>query len=94
MSTTDRIRRKVRDRDYYLSAHAEEEMADDNFERRDIEHAMLRGVVEKRLTDDLRGVRYRVEGPALDGRLMHVVCRYRDLGDLIVITVYEIGAES
>ena len=33
VSAIDRIRQKVRDRDYYLSSHAEEEMVDDGFER-------------------------------------------------------------
>lgn len=39
MSTIERIRRKILDRDYYLSSHAEEEMADDGFERTDLKDA-------------------------------------------------------
>jgi hypothetical protein len=30
MSLIESIRRKIRDHDYFLSAHAEEEMAEDN----------------------------------------------------------------
>jgi hypothetical protein len=60
----------------------------DQLERSDIENAILRGKVEKRLTKDLRGTRYRLEGPARDGRLIHVVCRFNENRTLIIITVY------
>ena len=89
MSVIDRIRDKIRTRDYYLSSHAEEELADDGFERADLENAILQGFVEKKLTHDPRGTRYRVEGPANDGRLIHALCRFKETGPLIVITAYE-----
>lgn len=89
MSVIEKIRHKVQSRDYYLSSHAEEEMAEDSFERLDVENAILRGFVQKKLTHDPRGTRYRVEGPAHDGRLMHVLCRLNEAGALIIITVYE-----
>ena len=90
MTTLSRIRQKVIDRDYYLSSHAEEEMADDRLERKDIENAILRGKVDKKMTRDVRGTRYRIAGPAEDGRLVHVVCRFKEVGDLIIITVYAV----
>jgi hypothetical protein len=89
MSAIRRVRAKILARDYYLSSHAEEEMADDGFERSDVENAIINGVVEKKLTRDPRGTRYRVEGPANDGRLMHTLCRFSETGPLIIITVYE-----
>ncbi len=88
MSTIERIRQQIRDREYFMSSHAEEEMAEDAFERPDVENAILRGTVDKKLTRDPRGTRYRIEGPALDGRWMHVICRFRETGDLIIIAVY------
>ena len=84
------MRQKVIDRDYYLSSHAEEEMADDRLERKDIENAILRGKVDKRMTRDVRGTRYRIAGPAEDGRLVHVVCRFKEVRGLIIITVYTV----
>jgi len=63
-------------------------MLDDDLERKDVEHAILNGRIESKLTHDSRGIRYRIEGPALDGRLIHVVCRFRDSDSLIIITVY------
>lgn len=88
MSTLHQIRQRIISRDYFLSSHAEEEMLDDNLERRDVEHAILNGRIESKLTHDLRGTRYRIEGPARDGRLIQVVCRFRDIDSLIIITVY------
>ena len=87
MTTLSRIRQKVIDRQYYLSTRAEEEMADDALERRDLENAILRGKIDKKMTRDVRGTRYRIAGPAEDGRLVNVVCRFREVGDLIIITV-------
>ena len=71
-----------------MSSHAEEEMLDDNLERKDVENAILKGRIEKKMTHDERGARYRIEGPARDGRLIHVVCRFREHANLIIITVY------
>ena len=51
-----RIRRRIRARDYYLSSHAEEEMIDDDLDRFDVEHAILHGIVQKKLTQDVRGL--------------------------------------
>jgi hypothetical protein len=94
MTTLSRIRQKVTSRDYYLSSHAEEEMADDRLERSDIEQAILRGKIDKKLAQDVRGTRYRIAGPVADGRLVHVVCRFKEVGGLIIITVYTVkGAQ-
>ena len=89
MSTIERIRKKIINRNYYLSSHAEEEMANDNFERRDLENSILKGYIIKKMTHDPRGTRYKIEGPALDNRIMHSLCRFSELGPLIIITVYK-----
>jgi len=86
--TIQEIRQRIINRDYYLSSHAEEEMLDDNLERKDIENAILKGRIEKKLTHDIRGTRYRIEGIAQDGRLIHVICRFKESMSLIIITVY------
>lgn len=89
-----RIRQKIIDRAYYLSSHAEEEMLDDLLERDDVENALLKGRMQKKLSEDMRGVRYRIEGPAKDGRLIHVICRFREDANLVIITVYALAEES
>jgi hypothetical protein len=88
MSRIERLRRKIRERAYLLSGHAEEEMLADNLEREDVEHAIIEGFVAQRYTGDARGTRYRIEGPARDGTMICVVCRFRLEGDLILITVF------
>jgi len=88
MTIIQRIRQKVIDRRYYLSSHAEEEMLNDDLDRIDIENAILKGYIEKRMTQDIRGTRYRLEGPALDGRLIHLLCRFKENANMILITVY------
>ena len=93
MATLQRIRRRIIDREYYLSSHAEDEMLDDKLERLDIENAILKGRIEKKLTRDRRGTRYRIEGPTLDDRMIHVVCRFTDAADLVMVTVYALMEE-
>ncbi len=90
MARIQKIRQKIIDRDYYISAHAEDEMLNDELERSDIENAILKGKIEKKLTEDIRGTRYRIEGPAKDGRLVHIICRFKEDESLIIITVYEL----
>ena len=65
-------------------------MTDDRLERKDIENAILLGKVDKRMTRDVRGTRYRIAGPAEDGRLVHVVCRFKEVRGLTIITVYTV----
>ncbi len=88
MNILQKIRQKIIDRDYYISSHAEEEMLDDDLERNDLEFAILNGRIEKRMTQDIRGTRYRIEGPAEDGRAIHVLCRFHEEFNLLIITVY------
>lgn len=90
MGRIRRIRQKIIDRAYYLSSHAEEEMLDDGLTRDDIENAILNGRIEKKLSEDVRGTRYRIEGRASDGRLIHVICRFNEDADVIIIIVYAV----
>jgi hypothetical protein len=88
MSTIQRIRQKVIRKDYYLSWHAEEEMLNDYLAHNDIENAILKGRIERKLTKDIRGTHHRIESPARDGRIIHVICRLKEDGNLIIITAY------
>ena len=88
MSNIKKIQQRIIDRDYFISSHAEEEMLDDDLERKDVENAILKGKINKKMTHDERGTRYRIEGPTRDGRLIHVICRYRENTNLLIITVY------
>ncbi|MBF0397352.1 MAG: DUF4258 domain-containing protein [Desulfobacterales bacterium] len=83
-----KIKQMIIDKEYYISSHAEEELFDDDLERKDIEYAILNGEIDKKMTKDIRGTRYRIEGHARDGRLIHVICRFKEDLNLIIITVY------
>jgi len=63
-------------------------MTDDHLERADIVNAILKGRIERKLTYDIRGTRYRIEGPARNGRKVHVICRFKEDGNLIIIAAY------
>jgi hypothetical protein len=88
MGILKRIQQKIIDRAYYLSSHAEEEMWADDLERKDIENAILSGRIEMKMTYDIRGTRYRIKGKTIDGRLIHIICRFKENNDLVIITVY------
>jgi len=93
MSKIQKLRQKIIDKDYYISSHAEDEMLDDKLERADIKKAILKGKIVKKFTEDVRGTRYRIEGPARDDRIIHIICRYGEDGSLIIITAYALTEE-
>ena len=78
-----------------MTAHAMEEMAEENLDILDIEQAMLVGKVARLEKGDLRGTKYVVEGVAVDGQTpVGVVGRFTTAERYLIITVYEItGAE-
>jgi hypothetical protein len=68
-------------------------MLDDELARDDVENAILHGRIEKKLLEDVRGTRYRIEGLAKNGRPIHVICRFKEDANLIIITVYALQEE-
>lgn len=90
-SRIERIRQKIRLRQYDMSAHAMEEMAEDGLDILDVEAAILNGRITRIDKDDPRGSRYVVEGLALDRTtLAGVAGRFTGDGRYLIITVYDI----
>lgn len=89
-----RLRRAIREGKYFVSAHADEEMYEDNLEPEDVERIILRGRMRRKLTHDLRGTRFEVAGKALDGRKACVICRLLDDGCALVVTAYVMGGRE
>ncbi len=86
------IRVKTRLKEYDITAHATEEMAEDNLDILDVEHAILTGDVARIEKDDPRGTKYVVEGVAVDGQTtVGVVGRFTSSGRYLIITIYEIS---
>lgn len=88
-SDINRIREKIRLRQYDMSAHAMEEMAEDFLTILDVEEAALNGQVIRVEKDDLRGTKYVVVGTALDQQTsVGIVGRFASSGRYLIITVY------
>jgi hypothetical protein len=85
------IREKIRLRQYDMSAHAMEEMAEDFLTIMDVEKAVLNGQVIRVEKDDPRGAKYIIVGTALDQQTpIGVVGRFSSTGRYLIITVYEV----
>ena len=82
------IQRKVVRNFFQVTEHALDEMRKDLLSLVDVKQALRRGKIVQRFTHDPRGTRYRITGPAGDGREINVICRILDSGELRIITVY------
>jgi Domain of unknown function (DUF4258) len=89
-SWIERIREKIRLRQYDMTAHATEEMAEDDLSIIDIEHAVLTGRVVQIQRDDPRGNKYLIEGTTTDdATLAGVVGRFLGSDRYLIVTVYK-----
>ncbi|HEY2380458.1 MAG TPA: DUF4258 domain-containing protein [Terriglobia bacterium] len=70
--------------------HFLEEMANDNLDFLDIEMIVANGRIHRRFTKDIRGPRYEIIGPSVDGRAIAVVCRIKETGLVLLITTYAV----
>jgi uncharacterized DUF497 family protein len=83
------MREKIRTRQYVMTIHAEEEMADDNLSIFDVEHVVLTGsVIERQKDQDTAERKYLVEGGTIAGDLAVVVAKISITGKLVIISVY------
>jgi hypothetical protein len=74
-----------------MTAHAADEMAEDDLDIDDVEAAILNGAIVRAQTDDPRGVRFTLHGTAVDAETpVGIVCRFTDTGRLLIITVYAV----
>lgn len=84
----EKIRKAIREENYRISSHANEEMADDDLLIADIEQVILTGKIYRKLTRDPRGTRYEIHGLTVDGRKGAVVCRFIISSKVLIITAY------
>lgn len=85
------IREKIRLRQYDMSAHAMEEMAEDFLTILDVEEATLNGQLIRVEKDDPRGTKYVIVGTALDQQTsVGVVGRFASSEQYLIITVYAV----
>ncbi|MGB3301021.1 MAG: DUF4258 domain-containing protein [Phormidesmis sp.] len=87
----DRIRERIRVRQYDMSAHAMEEMVEDELTILDVEEAVFSGQIVRIEKEDPRGTKYVVVGTALDRQTpVGVVGRFTSIRRYLIVTVYEI----
>jgi hypothetical protein len=90
----DRIRETVRTQCYDVTKHAVDEMAEDGLDIVDLETAILNGRITKTERDDVRGVRYTIQGVGADGITpVGSAGRFTETARYLIITTYEVTDE-
>ena len=89
-SILDKMREKVRLREYIMTAHADEEMDNDDLTIFDVESVILTGkIIERQRDQPTRESKYLVQGQTVDGStLVVVVTKFGLTGKLMILTVY------
>ncbi|MEW6214701.1 MAG: DUF4258 domain-containing protein [Nitrospirota bacterium] len=83
------MRDKIRNREYILTIHGEEEMENDSLSIYDVEHCFLTGrILEKQKDKVTAEWKYRINGKSLSGGEVEVVAKLSPTGKLVIITVY------
>jgi hypothetical protein len=83
------MREKIRNREYIMTIHGEEEMDNDSLSIFDVERCILTGKILERQRDKVSAEwKYRINGKALAGDEVEVVAKLSPTGKLVIITVY------
>ena len=83
------MRDKIRNREYIMTTHGEEEMDNDALSIYDVERCILTGTILERQKDKLTAEwKYRVNGKSLSGDSVEVIAKFGPTGKLVIITVY------
>ena len=83
------IREKIRQKQYVMNLHADEEMAEDNLMLADIEQVIFTGKIRERQKDkNTKEWKYRIRGFSTDGDPVEIVAKLGITGKVIIITVY------
>ncbi|BAU14359.1 hypothetical protein LEP3755_49060 [Leptolyngbya sp. NIES-3755] len=83
------MQEKIRQRQYVMTLHAEEEMEDDGLFIQDIEQGILTGIILERQRDrNTDEWKYRIRGVTLDNTDVEVVAKLGATGSVVIITVY------
>ena len=80
------IKARMRSSDWLVSAHADQEAADENIDIAEIRDAILRDEVLEQYSDTGRGPSCLILG-FVHGRPIHVVCGWRG-EKVVIVTVY------
>lgn len=91
-SRVSRIRERIRLRQYDMSRHAMDEMAEDLLDIIDVETAILNGRITRIEKNDPRGTKFVIEGTAVDNvTQVGTVGRFTTRDHYLIITVYAVS---
>ena len=83
------MRNKIRNCEYIMTIHGEEEMNNDSLTIYDVERCILTGKILERQKDKVTAEwKYRINGKSLSGGEVEVVAKLSPTGKLVIITVY------
>ncbi len=84
-----RMRETVRQREYVMTLHAEDEMVDDGYTILDVEEGILGGDIVERQKDEQTGEwKYCIVGRTRLEDEIEIVAKLSPTGKLVIITVY------
>ena len=84
-----RLREKIRQRQYVMTLHAEEEMNEDDLTIYDVERGILTGEILERRKDGVAAEwKYLIRGKTVDGSEVEVIAKLSPTGKLVIITVF------
>jgi hypothetical protein len=88
-----KMREKIRQRDYVVTTHADEEMYEDGLTIWDVEAAVLAGEIIERQRDHRSGEwKYVIQCTTSTGASMAVVAKFGYTEKVVIITVYRLEA--
>lgn len=87
--TFTKIQESVHEERYEITIpHFIEELIDEDMMLVDAETIVLTGKITRRFKGDPRGIRYEITGTTADGRKSAVICRLKETGIPLFITIY------
>ena len=90
-----RMRDRIRRRQYVVTYHARKEMQDDDLTIYDVERAILTGEICERQHDRVtRESKYRIQGVTVNECNVEIIAKMSPTGKLVVITIYLIDKEE
>jgi hypothetical protein len=85
----NRMREKIRQREYVMTSHARKEMNEDDFRVYDVERCILTGTVLERQIDKATSEKkYRIRGKTVMDDDIEIVAKLSPIGTLVIVTVY------
>lgn len=86
---SNRMREKIRRREYIMTYHTRREMNYDDLTIYDVERAILTGKMLERQKDTITAEwKYRITGKTVEGDKIEVVAKLSPTDKLVIITVY------